>query len=363
MPNVSRTRRLTGIAALATVTLLASCGSGDSTAGAAKDPVPTSEKDLAAINTVKVKSKLTVGVDNPHYIFSEDLVVANAKGYFKDVGIDEVDIKVLDEVVPPLIGGSLDLVQTDTDLIMAAAQKTNSGLRYLGVTFGGEFIGLAVRKGINSAGDLEGKQIAAGRANSRTDSNIRRLLTEHGVNVDKDVKLMNTGGTANDRLTALLSGTVDAATLQMRHRGFVEAQGGKFLWEETHQVPGVGWAAGKLLSESPDTVAAFMEAVLKARAFINDVNNKDEVLRLMRAAKYDIPAEYAAVYADENANDYHVLDAGFEVGNMDKFVADSVKFETAPQGTKWREIADLVPLWRAQKALGIPLRPALADVQ
>jgi len=110
--------------------------------------------------------------------------------------------------------------------------------------------------------------------------------------------------------------------------------------------------------DSPETVAAFLAAVLKARAYIVDPSHQDEVLGLMKAADYEIPAEYAAAYADENAPDYHTVDAGFEVADMDTFVADSIKFETAPVGTEWRELTDLLPLWRAQKELGIPLRPA-----
>jgi ABC-type nitrate/sulfonate/bicarbonate transport system substrate-binding protein len=355
-----RLSTVTTVAAL--VLASAACTSAPSPQGGGRNVASNvpSAAELAAIDASKVKKSLVVGVDNPHYIFSEDIVVARDKGYFKEVGIDSVEIKILDEPIPGLIGGSLDLVAADTEQILSAAKQSAPNLRYLAVNFGQEFIGLAVRPGINTVADLGGKTIGAGIANSRTDSNIRELLTANGVDLDS-VKLANTGGTANDRLKGLLAGTFDAATLQARQRKFIEDAGGKFLLETTRPAPQNGWAADKLLSESPETAAAFLAAVLKARAYIENIDHKDEVLKMMTDAGYDIPAEYASAYSFENSPEYHTADGGFEEADMDKFVADSIKFETMPAGTDWRDYTDLTPLWRAQKQLGLPLHPAPSD--
>jgi ABC-type nitrate/sulfonate/bicarbonate transport system substrate-binding protein len=356
--------RLSTVLSIAALALAAAaCTSTPSPQGGSSNVashVP-SPAELAPIDASKVKKSLVVGVDNPHYIFSEDIVVARDKGYFKEFGIDHVEIKVLDEPIPGLIGGSLDLVAADTEQFLSAAKQSAPNLRYLAVNFGQEFIGLAVRPGINTVADLNGKTIGAGIANSRTDSNIRELLTANGVDLNS-VKLVNMGGTANDRLKGLLAGTFDAATLQARQRKFIEDAGGKFLLETTRAAPQNGWAADKLLSESSETVAAFLAAVLKARAYIENLDHKDEVLQMMSAAGYEIPTEYAAAYAFENSRDYHTADGGFAVAEMDKFVADSIKFETMPAGTNWRNYTDLTPLWRAQKQLDLPLRPALSDL-
>jgi len=50
------------------------------------------------------------------------------------------------------------------------------------------------------------------------------------------------------------------------------------------------------------------------------------------------------------------------VADVDQFVEDSIRFKTAPEGTEWRDFTDLLPLWRAQNALGLPLRPSLESV-
>jgi len=134
------------------------------------------------------------------------------------------------------------------------------------------------------------------------------------------------------------------------------------LFKQTRDVPQNGWSADKLLTESPETAAAFLAATLKARQFITNQANKDAVLSLMRQKKYDIPPAYAAVYAQENAPTYHVADGGFKPADMDKFIADQIAFKSVPPGTDWRDYTYLVPLWRAQKAVGLPLDPPLQEL-
>ncbi|SMD21462.1 ABC transporter substrate-binding protein [Kibdelosporangium aridum] len=336
----------------------------NSTPAPATQVIPKTESEIvSAIDTAKVRKTLTVGVDNPHYLFHHDVLVALDRGYFKEVGIDNVTIVTTEDPLPGLIGGSLDLALYDTDTTIAAGVKSRTQLRMLSIYLGGEANILGVRQGINTPQDLRGKTITGGQFGSRNDFLVRKLIRDAGMNPDTDVKIVSTGGQSNSRLQAILSGTVDGAGIQLRHKGMLEAQGGKFLLQETAQVPQVGWSAGKLLAESPETVAAFLQATLKARQFIVDPQNKDAVLNLMAAKGFQIPQEFKDAYADENAPDYHTRDGGFETADMDKFVTDQINFKVVPSGTNWRQWVDLMPLWRAQKALGLPLRPAIGGFQ
>jgi ABC-type nitrate/sulfonate/bicarbonate transport system substrate-binding protein len=346
--------------------LLAACGGGG---GGTKAPdaknqgLPKSAADInGTIDTSKVKHSLVIAVDNPYYLFHEDIVVAQEKGYFKEVGIDKVDTKTIEDPLPALIGGSLDMALFDSDTTIAAARKSRTGVRFLSVYLGGEANILGVRKGINSAADLKGKTITGGQFNSRNDAILRELLRKNGVDPDKDVKIVSTGGQSNERLQSVISGLVDGASLQLRHRKLLEQAGGRFLFEETRNVPQNGWATNKLLQQSPETVTAFLTATLKARRFITEQANKAEVLALMKKNGFDIPPEFADAYAAENAPTYHVSDGGFDPADMDTFIKDQIGFKSVPAGTDWRAYTYLVPLWRAQKILGLPLRPALGSV-
>jgi ABC-type nitrate/sulfonate/bicarbonate transport system substrate-binding protein len=343
---------------------LAACGGDDSgqAAGDSATAVPTSESQVdPKIDTSKVKKSLVVGVDNPYYLFHEDVIIAQEKGYFEEVGIDKVKIVETEDPLPGLIGGSLDLVLYDTDTAIAAGVKSKAGITYLSPYLGGEANILGVRKGIETAEDLKGKTITGGQFGSRNDFLIRKLLTDNGIDPEKDVKLVSTGGQSNERLQSVIAGTVDGASLQIRHKSILEAEGGRFLFQEVDQVPQVGWSTTDLLKESPETVAAFLTATLKARAYIDDIANKDDVLSIMEAKKFELPAEYRAAYAAENNPEYHTQDGGFEVGDMDEFVNTQIDLKVIPPGTDWHDYVNPLPLWRAQKALGLPLRPSIED--
>ena len=362
-----RNRLLSSVAAVAMVTALAACGSDDEASGgesAAAPAMPAGESDISGeIDTSKVQKKLVVGVDNPYYLFHEDILVAEEKGYFDEVGIDTVEIKTIEDPLPALIGGSLDLALYDTDTAIAAAAKGAGDITYLSTYLGGEANILGVGPGIETAEDLKGKTITGGQFGSRNDFLIRKLLTDNGLDPETDVELVSTGGQSNERLQSVISGTVDGASLQLRHRSILEAEGGKFLFEEVAQVPQNGWSVGPLLKESPETVAAFLAATLKARQFITDMANKEAVLAKAEELDFELPQEYKNAYEDENAPDYHTSDGGFEVSDMDDFVETQTELEVIPADTNWRDHTNLVPLWRAQKALGLELRPSLADMQ
>jgi ABC-type nitrate/sulfonate/bicarbonate transport system substrate-binding protein len=350
------------IPALLLAATLVACA--DDTPQPGAQVIPKSENDIVStIDTAKVKKTLTVGVDNAHYLFHHDILLAQDKGFFKEAGIDSVKIVTVEDPLPGLIGGSLDLALYDTDTTMAAGAKSKTQLRVLSVYLGGEANVLGVRKGINTAEDLKGKTITGGQFGSRNDFLVRKLVKDAGLNPETDLKIVSTGGQSNARLQSVIAGTVDGASVQIRHKSLLEAQGGKFLFSETSQVPQNSWSAGRLLAESPETVAAFLQATLKARQLIVDPKNKNEVLDLMQRNGFDTPPEFRDAYEAENAPDYHTKDGGFEIADMDKFIKDQISFNVVPPGTEWRQWVDLMPLWRAQKALGLPLRPAIGSFQ
>lgn len=337
---------------------VAACGGDDEAETTATQAPAAAEEITGKVDPAKVKKSITVAVDNPYYLFHEDVLIAQDKGYFKEVGIDSVKLIETEDPLPGLIGGSLDFALYDTDSTMAAAKKARKELPYLSVYLGGEANILGVGKGIETAEDLKGKTITGGQFGSRNDFLMRQLLTKNGVDPEKDVKLVSTGGQSNERLQAVIAGTVDGASLQLRHRSLLEAEGGKFLFEETAQVPQVGWSTtGDVMKEAPDTAAAFLTATLKARQFIVDQANKDEVLSFMKERDFELPQAFQDAYSRENSPDYHVADGGFDPADMDKFVKTQIELKVIPPDAEWRELVDLKPLWNAQKALGLKLNP------
>ncbi len=364
---MKRNRLLTkGVLAFLVAGTLAACG-GSSDSGSAQPAAqsqPTSASEVSGeIDTSQVKKDLKVAVDNSHYLFHEDIFMAEKLGYFDEVGIDNVEILETEDPLPGLVGGSLDLALYDTDTTVAAAAKSNAGIKLVSIYLGGEANILGVGPGIKTPEDLKGKTVTGGQFGSRNDFLVRQALKDMGLDPEKDVNLVSTGGNSNERLQSVISGTVDAASLQIRHRQILEAEGGTFLYEEVGQVPQVGWSASKeLLQDSPETVAAFHAATLKARQFITDMSNKEEVLAEAERLGFDLPEPFKAAYEDENDPQYHTADGGFEVADFDQFIEQQTELEVIPPGTEWRDHVDLTALWRAQKYNDLELRPAPDDL-
>lgn len=362
---MQRSKRLLGFVAAGIVlgSGLTACGGNDeSSGGTASITIPTSADEVnGTIDKSKVKKSIVVAVDNPYYLFHEDILVAQDKGYFKEVGIDKVKIITVEDPLPALIGGSVDFANYDTDTAIAAGKKSDAGLQYLSTYLGGEANILGVRKGINSVDDLKGKTITGGQFGSRNDFLIRKLLTDNGIDPDKDVKLVSTGGQSNERLQSVIAGTVDGASLQLRHKTLLENEGGKFLFQELGRAPQNGWSGNEILQKSPETATAFLSATLKARQFITDQANKDAVLKLMDEKGFELPQDYKDAYGAENDPNYHTSDGGFEIKDMEQFVDEQTKLKIIPAGTDWHDYVNPAPLWRAQKSLDLPLRPTPED--
>src|SRR5690625_3198308 len=100
--HIARTAALPLALALA----LTACGGSPGDEAPATEPETSADGDALdrAIDTSLVKSAITVGVDNPHYRFHQDVFMAEVLGYFEEVGIDEVTIISTSDPLPALIG-------------------------------------------------------------------------------------------------------------------------------------------------------------------------------------------------------------------------------------------------------------------
>ena len=101
----------------------------------------------AAENVMANLKALRMGDFNPNYATQWSYRLAQALGYFKEVGIDDLEVTVSDEYMPGLIGGSLDLTHGDTSSFLSAGDKSG-----LPVKMGDETIGAIATSG-GSGGD------------------------------------------------------------------------------------------------------------------------------------------------------------------------------------------------------------------
>ncbi len=299
--------------------------------------------------------KITVGINNPNYATQLAVVIADERGYFAEVGINEVEIIETDDYIAGLIGGSLTIAQGDTDVMFGAAEASGEDIRYLGTYRNGEYQIMGVAPGIEEPEDLIGEPVTGGDLEGRNTGLMRKYLTELGVDPD-EVDFVPMGGNSDARLQATIEGTVKAASLFPRHRVPLEEAGGFFMYEEFEVNPQEGvMAMGDVVDGECATVIAFMEATLRARQDMYDFDQKDELLTIMRDRGFEIPDYFEDVYDLEVTQVGE--DAGFDVGEMEDLVAEQIELENLKEGLDWRQYVDLRALHAAQTALGIDLNP------
>jgi ABC-type nitrate/sulfonate/bicarbonate transport system substrate-binding protein len=257
-----------------------------------------------------------------------------------------------------MIGGSLDITHGDTSVFLGSGEASGLPVKMIALYRDKEWWIMGVRKGIETAEDLKGAKITGGSLDGRNTWVMKQVVTELGLDPEKDVEFVPVSGASDGRLQALLAGTVDAASLFPRHQAGLEQAGGKFLYQQLHQAPQEGFGSmGDWLAKNEDTAYAWARADVKARQWLFDPANKDAAYKTMRDLGFEIPPEFEAQY--ELELDQISPDGGFESAEvMDQFVASLAVTGDVPQGLDWRKYVDMKYVWAAQEAAGLPKRPA-----
>ncbi|MGH9246825.1 MAG: ABC transporter substrate-binding protein [Acidimicrobiales bacterium] len=352
-PASSVTRRrflhLSGMGVAAA--FLAACGDDDSDGSGSN----TTGAGAAGEGRANLSS-LQIGDFSPSYIPHWTYMSALSLGYMDEVGISEIETVVSDEYIAGLISGSLDLAHGDTNVYLGSAEASGEPLKMITFYRTSEWHIMGVREGIESADDLRGATVTGGPLEGRNNWVQRRILNELGLDPDSDVQMVPTSGGADDRLAAVLTGTVDAASMFPRHRHALEEAGGQFLFEELTPAPQEAFGAMQgWLDENEDTAFAWVLGELRGRQWVKDPANKEQAYTIMRDLGYEIPPEFEDLYDVEleQISD----DGGFEPDDMDQFISELVESGDVPGGIEWRDHVDFTYLWAAQDELGLPRRP------
>ncbi len=326
--------------------------------------IAAATRNVAGAQTPNMKNikanlhNLRIGEFNPNYASALGYRMAQALGYFKEVGIDDIEVTLSDQYIAGLIGGSLDVTRTDTDAIMNAAARSGKPFKMISCYRDKEWWIMGVRKGINTAADLKGKKITGGPIDGHNTWVQRQIVKKLGLDPNKDVQFVPTSGGSDKRLLALINGTVDAASLFPRHEAGIKAAGGKFIYHSPQAAPQEGYGAlGDWLSKNEDTAYAFILADIKARQWVEKPENKEKTFETMEKLGYKITPAFKAGYAESLAQ--MSPDGGFEdAASMDAFLAPEKETGKVPKNFDWRKVVDMKYVWAAQKTLGLPQRPA-----
>jgi NitT/TauT family transport system substrate-binding protein len=180
-----------------------------------------------------------------------------------------------------LISGNIEISPIATPTVISA-NLAGSDMAILAHTMPGVIHALMVKPEIKRPEELKGKKIAVSSLGSLTDFLVRYIARKKGLNPDRDITLIQTGGDA-ERIVALKSGVVDGAA--MSHPGYGRAQrmGFSMLWDSAKEVnyPWMEITTRKSTIKSDrETIMNYMKAHLEGIAlFKKDPEFSKQVIK------------------------------------------------------------------------------------
>lgn len=257
-------------------------------------------------------SEIKVGI-YPNLINNFDYHVADAKGFFKDekLTVKPITVNTGPDMATALISRTIDIgdESTPTVLPVLVTQKQDIKLLYGGLPIDSLLIARpgvdapAASSNLEAVRSLKGKTVGITAAGSLTDWIARQIIKEAGLDPDKDVKLVTTGGTST-LVPALKGGKIDAAIIWNADRSRVGEEGKdyKVLASALDGTAGTGVdgilqeyyaARGDYVQQHPNQVKGYCTAISKAWQWAVDPANEKEVIPML-ASWVNIPQDAAA---------------------------------------------------------------------
>jgi len=166
-----------------------------------------------------------------------------------------------------LISGGIDIAPIATPTVINA-NLAGADMQILAHTLPGVVHALMVKPEIKRVEDLKGKKVAVSSLGSLTDFLVRYIAKKKGLNPDRDVTLIQTGGDS-DRIVALSSGVVEGAALSHPAYGRAQKLGFPMLWDSAKEVnyPWIEITTRRTIIKSDrDMVMNYMRAHLEGIA-------------------------------------------------------------------------------------------------
>lgn len=209
------------------------------------------------------------------------LEIAARKGFFRDEGLEVLTITMRTNIgVNALLSRNVDYATPSTSIIKAAT----GGLpvKLVSVLQGRPDYFLLAKKEIRSIKELKGKRIAIGSFGATADLALRMVISEEGLDFDRDVVRLQMGGNSA-RYTSLITGAVDATVLSPPFNLQAEKASYKdLLWlGERMELPLAGLGVrDETIQKNPKQILAVIRSVFRAIGFAKA--NPEETIKLLK---------------------------------------------------------------------------------
>ena len=277
------------------------------------------------------------------------LPLAQIKGFFNEEGLQAELIRLRSAVVlPALTSGEIDYHTVVSPAVNAALRGIP--IRVVACFTPGLTTAIIARPEIKTIQDLKGKTIGLNSIGGGLESTVRMMLKHYGLDPDKDVKFLATGG-VETRFAALKQG-LTVATAGSTPVDYLGKKFGYVVLARAYELfsyPNTGLVAGvKKIKENPDQLKRVIKAGIKANRYLlqNREGTIQVMMQWMRIDKDTATATYDGSVKSFN-DDGSVSEAGLRIVIDEARKAANITREVAIN-----EVADFSILREAQRELG-----------
>lgn len=203
-------------------------------------------------------------------------------GIFKKHGLDVRIIYVAGaQAITTLVSGDTQIVQ-GSGAAAALSRLSGSDLTVIGTTINVIPMSLVTTPDITTAQDLKGKTYGVSRFGSLTDLGLKRAVAELGLDPEKDIKMIQTGGVPENLLFmqqgvikgALISSPTLEKAKELGYREFMNLANLKYRYPGTALV-----TSDSFIRSRPQTVNRFLKATLEGIKYAK--TNPDFTIRIL----------------------------------------------------------------------------------
>jgi NitT/TauT family transport system substrate-binding protein len=227
--------------------------------------------------------KIRVGV--PSVGMGNIIIFITKEGrLFEKYGLDAEVITVMGSGIgsKALISGNLDIIPIATPTVIAA-NLAGADMAILAHTMPAVVHALMVRPDIKRPEDLRGKKIGVSSLGSLTDFLVRSIAKKKGLNPERDITLLTTGGSDTERVMALRAGSVEASALSHPGYGLARKMGFNMLWDSAKELdyPWMEITTRRAAIKSDrDMITQYMKAHLEGIALFK--SNREFSLKVIK---------------------------------------------------------------------------------
>jgi ABC-type nitrate/sulfonate/bicarbonate transport system substrate-binding protein len=195
--------------------------------------------------------------------------LAKERGYMKEEGIDlNITIMASTAGLQAVLAGEMDFTGSGSSALVAVTQG-NAPLKTVLAVNDQVLQWLIVRPQFSAFKDLKNKKVAVTSVAAVATFMLKKVAPKYGLDGNKDLTFLALP--PGQRLSALVSGTVDAGLLSSEERFAALDQGMKeilYLGKEVKNSWGTVATNDQFIKQKPKLMHGFMRAVLKALRLI-----------------------------------------------------------------------------------------------